>query len=740
MSNKPRFQLQSILNPNHRKYTSTKFILLFSLIIPNRYVKKLQRRLEKHLTLSASPPRLNKNKDRLSQSRLFAIINIAIAHHRFRQGKYGKSIKYYNKIPKKSFAYKFAQSRIKTSREQLIRSTNQHIKNNSQTKIDKFDKHDQPLLSIIMPVYNVKPFLEASILSVLNQAYRNFELIIVNDASTDDGLKIIEMFAGVDERIKVISLDHNTLGGAGIPSNIGLEEAQGEYIGFIDSDDFVTRNSFSALMAEAIDKDADLVIGNFCTFTDDDREVSIAYDDKIYSELPKNETLSPQTHPMLFRLSPVPWRKIYKHDFLEKHQIRFPEGDYFYEDNPLHWFVLSKANNVVLTNEVISYHRMAREGQTMSSSSHKLASIANHINTIGNFLANCESLNKEVYREFYDYFYRSNWIVKQQVEESTQNLIKKRIAKIFRQHEQYFDARFARSGFTRRINMYESAYKDVDLTIVIPAYNCQDYIEYTLNSVLQIKGFSYNVLLMDDGSTDETLDICRKFEKEYEHIHVFCQGNRGAGRARNGLIPLIVGRYSYFLDADDTINSEALELALTEANNNDSDLHFFQYCLNYPDENTTSEMFNSDQKIWNQLSCAETNQDKQVLLSGLINYPWNRIIKTKLLHDENIFFGSTVVHNDIPYHWHSIATAKNIGYSNVVVCTHNKFTEREQITNISDERRLAVFEAIRFSQKKIENSEASKILKDSWFEFATKLLDWSLQKVPSNLKQRFKNF
>lgn len=71
---------------------------------------------------------------------------------------------------------------------------------------------------------------------------------------------------------------------------------------------------------------------------------------------------------------------------MKKKKIAYPEGDYFYEDNPLHWFVLSEAERVVIIDKVISYHRMAREGQTMSSSSYKLGAISSHINTTANFL------------------------------------------------------------------------------------------------------------------------------------------------------------------------------------------------------------------------------------------------------------------------------------------------------------------------------------------------------------------
>lgn len=97
----------------------------------------------------------------------------------------------------------------------------------------KFEKN---LISIITPVYNAERFISETIKSVLAQQYRNWELILVNDQSTDNSLNIIEEFASADSRIKVINLRENS--GAAVARNTGIEAAKGQYIAFIDSDDY----------------------------------------------------------------------------------------------------------------------------------------------------------------------------------------------------------------------------------------------------------------------------------------------------------------------------------------------------------------------------------------------------------------------------------------------------------------------------------------------------------------------
>ncbi|SNR59499.1 Glycosyl transferase family 2 [Methylobacillus rhizosphaerae] len=652
-----------------------------------------------------------------------------------RQGLYEEAILEYKKVAPDSPLYDHAQFNIKH-----IESFS-HIKTNVESHIaeSKPSSIRQPLLSIVMPVFNVAPYLDTSIVSAISQHYQNFELIIINDASTDNGKSIIEMHLSQDSRIRFINLDHNTLGGAGIPSNIGIRAARGEYIAFIDSDDWVLPHAFANLMEQAVTHDVDVAIGSFCTFKEDERIVSTAYDSVAWTAVPKGKVISLKECPDLLRLSPVPWRKIYKRDFLLQNKIEYPEGDYFYEDNPLHWFVISKANRIIVTEDTVSYHRLAREGQTMSSASYKLSAICCHLNTILNYISPIKGeQRKTAFTEFYDYCYRSDWITQRQTQPAAQNMIKKRWAQIIEKAEKEFPLTTNRAPFPKRIKEYSEAYPDLDLTVVMPVYNSADLLRDSLDSILSIKGLKFNIIATDDGSTDESLSILQEYENKHSNIHIFTQGNRGAGRARNAVIPLCSGNYTFFMDADDVINSEHLVKAVKDAKKHNNDLYFFKYRIEFFEEKKSRDMFNADEKLWSQLPKMKTNEERQKVLAQLINYPWNRIIKTDLLHDANIFFGSTVVHNDIPYHWHSIVAAKNIGYCDDFVTTHRKFSERSQITNVSDARRMAVLEALRYTYELMTHyPQQSEDLLDSWKTFATDLLKWAKDRIPAELQETY---
>ena len=323
--------------------------------------------------------------------------------------------------------------------------------------------------------------------------------------------------------------------------------------------------------------------------------------------------------------------------------------------------------------------------------------------------------------------------MRRQTQPAAAKIIQHRLADIYDRAREIEPAAFVPQKTISHFAGYRSAYPDLDLTIVIPVYNSADLLRDTLDSVMALDGLAFDVLLIDDGSTDTSLRIMRDYERKYANVHVFEQKNRGAGRARNAIIPLCTGRYTYFLDADDVINANALRQAIMKADHDETDLMFVQYRIEFVDEKRSRGMFNADADIWRELSEASETEAKRSLVAGLINYPWNRIIRTRLLHDGNIFFGPTVVHNDVLYHWHSILSASNIGHIDVEVCTHRKFSKRSQVTNIADERRMAVLEALRGTHERISDLSTYTHVRRQWESFSFGLIEWAKSKIPKDL-------
>ena len=147
-------------------------------------------------------------------------------------------------------------------------------------------KKDNPLISVIVPVYNVEKYLDRCIESIANQTYKNLEIILVDDGSPDNCPKICGKWAKKDKRIKVI---HKENGGVSSARNIGIDDASGDYIGFVDSDDFIEKNMYGLMLKKIESTDSD---GCFC----DVRYIGTSSTEEIHlwkkTKFKKNEMLS----------------------------------------------------------------------------------------------------------------------------------------------------------------------------------------------------------------------------------------------------------------------------------------------------------------------------------------------------------------------------------------------------------------------------------------------------------------
>lgn len=175
-------------------------------------------------------------------------------------------------------------------------------------------------VSIIVPVYNVEKYIHKCLDSLVNQTLKELEFIFVNDGSPDNSPKIIKEYQKKDKRIKLLNKEN---GGQASARNLGLEHAKGEYIAFLDSDDYVKENMYEILYNRAKKDNLDIVIcNNYLVYKDS----TVENDPGITNK--KEKIISPREYTTL---SPSPWNKIIRHEYLTKEKFKFPEG-IIYED------------------------------------------------------------------------------------------------------------------------------------------------------------------------------------------------------------------------------------------------------------------------------------------------------------------------------------------------------------------------------------------------------------------------
>lgn len=216
---------------------------------------------------------------------------------------------------------------------------------------------DNLLISVVVPIYKVERFLPKCVESILNQTYKNLEVILVDDGSPDNCPALCDSFAEQDSRIKVI---HKKNGGMSDARNAGIEVATGDYVGFVDSDDYIDENMYEAMLTEALSNDAQIVeCDSYAVYKDDKTEVYKSCDYKLYT----NNRDIIYDYIEGNGIQTVVWNKLYRKEIIG--DVRFEFGKY-HEDEIFTYQILAKATRLVHINKLYYYY-VQRQGSVMNS-------------------------------------------------------------------------------------------------------------------------------------------------------------------------------------------------------------------------------------------------------------------------------------------------------------------------------------------------------------------------------------
>ncbi|UPO87341.1 glycosyltransferase family A protein [Niallia sp. Man26] len=200
---------------------------------------------------------------------------------------------------------------------------------------------NNPLISVIVPIYNVEAYVARCINSIKNQSYQNIQILAINDGSTDNSLSILENIGNDDSRIEIINKEN---GGQASARNLGISIAKGKYFMFVDSDDFLEENAIQECINVLTNKQCDLVIFDYYNFNRKGKKKYI----KAGTGLHNSKT--------------APWNKVYSRELWKF--FSFPEG-YWYEDLGIVPVVVANANNIVKINKALySYETSRNTSQT----------------------------------------------------------------------------------------------------------------------------------------------------------------------------------------------------------------------------------------------------------------------------------------------------------------------------------------------------------------------------------------
>ncbi|KUP22638.1 glycosyltransferase [Paenibacillus sp. DMB5] len=218
------------------------------------------------------------------------------------------------------------------------------------------------MISVIIPVFNVDRFIEKCLNSFAEQVYQNFEIVIINDGSTDQSALIIQEYINRSNmRIRLINQKNS---GVSVARNKGIDEALGEYICFVDADDLVTPNYLDRMLDVITTEKCDLVFCGYKQVTEDFSEVN--FDNKSVDK--GQETINSNEALRKFLYNDFVtgiWSLMVGKSLIHDNTIRFSEGFRYSEDLEFIWKLLSDANSVTLIKDQLYIYRI-RNGSAMS--------------------------------------------------------------------------------------------------------------------------------------------------------------------------------------------------------------------------------------------------------------------------------------------------------------------------------------------------------------------------------------
>ena len=216
------------------------------------------------------------------------------------------------------------------------------------------------LISIIVPVYKVEPYIKRCVQSIIEQSYKNIEIILVDDGSPDKSGEICDEFSKKDERIKVI---HKPNGGLSDARNAGLKIAKGEYIGFVDSDDYIENDMFECLYKLCTENKAQISIVSYYEYYNG-KLISVRKNDKL-EKFNKTEAIKELL--IDSKIQSYAWNKLFKRELFDG--IIFPTNKNF-EDIATTLLLFEKAEKVVLLEEP-KYHYLRRNDSIIGKKNYK---------------------------------------------------------------------------------------------------------------------------------------------------------------------------------------------------------------------------------------------------------------------------------------------------------------------------------------------------------------------------------
>lgn len=447
-----------------------------------------------------------------------------------------------------------------------------------------------PKISVIMPVYNAEKYVKETIEGILNQTIEDFELLVINDYSTDKTMEIVREFK--DKRIKIIENDKNR--GLAYSWNKGLEKARGIYVALMDDDALMDKERF-ALEMDFLDchPEIDVVGGGSAYIDEDNKEQSQIATDFMVTN-PNDIRVQ-----MMFCCPMVNGSTMFRKQVIDTYGIKYKTNCFGLEDYHF-WIDLSLHAKITNLQKTFLYKKESRTGKLSKSienrknklfaelqiyalevNGFRLTDQEKHI-----FTEAFNGIKNDVYQDL-DQLYRVlNKLIRQAYDSGFSCADEMRLnCRNYYLEMLRRNGIMCKKGLKKRGFSYPKVDSTVNVSVIIPTYNRADKLARSVKSVLSQSYDVFEILIIDDGSKDNTRKIVEKLQDKHPDkiFYYKLEQNSGPARARNFGVSKARGEYIAFHDDDDEWHPDKLEIQMKHMLNDSSIDMTFSQMIQYRD-------------------------------------------------------------------------------------------------------------------------------------------------------------
>lgn len=415
----------------------------------------------------------------------------------------------------------------------------------------------KPIVSILVPVYNVSKYLRQCLDSLVNQTLSDIEIICVNDGSTDESGKILQEYAAVDSRIVVVNKDNG-----GLPSarNAGLDVARGKYVGFVDGDDYVDSDMYRKMYNAAIANNADIVVCGGHLFPKEEKASQWLKD--VLS--PRDITYRAGGEEALYSergAKPFLWRDLIKKQLIDEHNFRLDESIVVGEDQAFQFKVFPAAKRVTFISDKLYYYRYSRPESIMNEPQYKDygARISKHVNMMASIIQNSPGLfsSKDSAVRFFSWCVEFIYWDIIRVNAADRVDIARSFCTLLSQNGYFNHIKSyswnVRNHFDYMYGLMEKKEEQPLISIVLTVGACADYISDCLDSLLNQSEKNTEIILYENGADDATRKLVREYLYKDMRICLRLGEWQPVSEKYNDALLTAKGKYIAFLNAYDYV-------------------------------------------------------------------------------------------------------------------------------------------------------------------------------------------